>query len=189
MNTGRLGNVGSALAALGQRAEAAPRPVSWIRTAAFWTATAIIAWEMLAGSMWDLFQVEYVRVVFSHLHYPLFLLIILGAWKLPCAVVLLIPRFPRLKEWAYAGAFFNYSGAFASHALVGDRSLWLAGTLGFAAITMISWALRPADRRLGSYDPGPPPRPIAWILPIAAAAVLIVIDILTLPQSPPPIPF
>lgn len=69
----------------------------------YWVLTLIIAFEMVAGSMWDLLRVEYVRTVFAHLGYPIYLLTILGVWKLPCAVVLFVPRFPRLKEWAYAG--------------------------------------------------------------------------------------
>src|SRR5215467_10319502 len=93
-----------------------------VRAIGYWACTLIVAWEMVAGSMWDLLRIEYVRGVFDHLRYPYYLLLILGAWKLPCAVTLLVPRFPRLKEWAYAGAFFNYSGAAASHFLVGDRA-------------------------------------------------------------------
>jgi putative NADH-flavin reductase len=74
-----------------------------IRTIAYWTFTSIVAGEMVAGSMWDLLRIEYVRAVMTHLGYPLYLLIILGIWKLPCGVTLLVPRSPRLKEWAYAG--------------------------------------------------------------------------------------
>jgi hypothetical protein len=80
---------------------------------AYWLFTLIVAFEMLAGSMWDLLQIDYVRSVFAHLGYPSYLLFILGAWKLPCGVVWLLPRLPRLKEWAYAGGFFTYSGAAA----------------------------------------------------------------------------
>src|SRR5262245_62317966 len=92
----------------------------WIRAIGYWTCTAIVAWEMVAGSMWDLLRIEFVRGVFDHLRYPHYLLLIIGVWKLPCAVTLFVPRFPRLKEWAYAGAIFNYTGAAASHFLVGD---------------------------------------------------------------------
>jgi DoxX-like family len=107
-----------------------------------------VAYEMVAGSMWDLLRIEYVRVTLTHLGYPLYLLLILGVWKLPCAVVLLIPRFERLKEWTYAGAFFNYSGAVASHLFVGDRlSVWI-WPLVFALLTLVSWAVRPSERRL-----------------------------------------
>jgi DoxX-like family len=83
----------------------------------------------------------------THLGYPIYFLFIIGAWKLPCALALVAPRFPRLKEWAYAGAFFNYTGAAASHLLAGDGADKWVGPLVLAAFTLASWALRPASRR------------------------------------------
>ena len=41
------------------------------------------------------------------LGYPPYLPLITGVWKLPCAMALVSPRFQRVKEWAYAGAFFS----------------------------------------------------------------------------------
>jgi hypothetical protein len=119
-----------------------------VRTIAYWTFTLIAAAEMIVGSTWDLLRIAYVRAVMTLLGYPLHLLLILGAWKLPCGVTLIVPGFPRLKEWAYAGAFFNYSGAVLSHLAVGDGADQWAGPLVFAAITLASWALRPPERRL-----------------------------------------
>ena len=108
----------------------------WVRIVAYWVFTIPVAFEMAAGGIWDLLRIEYVRVVLSHLGYPLYLLYILGIPKIPCALVLLLPRFPRLKEWAYAGAFFNYAGAAASHLLVGDgEAAWLA-PLALSAFTI-----------------------------------------------------
>ncbi len=124
----------------------------WARLVAYWLLTVNIAWEMALGGAWDLLRVEYVRVVMAHLGYPPYLLLILGVWKVPCALVLLAPRLPRLpelREWAYAGAFFNYSGAAASHALVGDPVGKWIGPAIFAAMVLGSWALRPPSRRLG----------------------------------------
>lgn len=164
---------------------ASPAAPSRSRTAAYWTLTLIVTWEMVAGSMWDLLQIEYVRAVLTHLGYPLYLLFILGAWKLPCAVVWLLPRLPRLKEWAYAGAFFNYSGASASHALVGDRPVVWAAPLVFAVLTLGSWALRPPERRLGSAIPGTETHAVAWIVPIVVAVVMLVAALLTLPTGAP----
>jgi DoxX-like family len=136
-----------------------------------------------------LLRIEYVSVVFEHLDYPPYLLTILGAWKLPCGLVLLVPQFPRLKEWAYAGAFFNYSGAAASHMLLGDAPYWVLGPSGLALLTLASWALRPADRRLASTSSAPRARPRASITAVAGAAVILLITLLTLPQGPPPFPF
>jgi hypothetical protein len=158
----------------------------WIRTVGYWMLTTIIAWEMAAGSMWDLLQIEYVRGVFKELGYPLYLLLILGAWKLPCAIVLLIPRFPRLKEWAYAGAFFNYSGAAASHFLHGDGPKKWMGPLVFGILTLGSWALRPAERRLPSASPETTTRPVAWAVTLGLALMMVVFALLTLPKGSNP---
>jgi hypothetical protein len=73
-------------------------------------------------------------------------LTILGAWKVVGAIALLIPRSPRLKEWAYAGIFFNMTGAAASRAFVGDygpHAFHLVVTLGFAGLALASRALLP----------------------------------------------
>jgi hypothetical protein len=88
-----------------------------LRTVAYWILTLLVAFEMMAGGIWDLLRIEYVRVVLAHLGYPTYLLTIIGVWKIPCAIVLFLPGFLRLKEWAYAGAVFNYTGAAASHFL------------------------------------------------------------------------
>jgi hypothetical protein len=130
-------------------------------------------------------RIEYVRVVLTHLGYPLYLLLILGVWKLPCAVVLLLPRFTQLKEWAYAGAFFNYSGAVASHVLVGDQPSGWIWPFGFAVLTLASWALRPADRKLASADPETETPRLNWIVPIVIVFVMLVVALLTLPEGSP----
>lgn len=120
------------------------------RRIAYWATTAIIVWELLFGGAWDILRIPYVYdMVVEDLGYPEYFLIILGVWKLLGGVALLVPGFPRLKEWADAGAFFNYSGAVASHLAVGDGVLVWWGPAGFAAILMASWALRPPGRRLG----------------------------------------
>lgn len=99
---------------------------TWVRIIAYWLFTIVVAFEMAAGGLWDLLRIEYVRLVLTHLGYPLYLLYIIGVPRIPCALALLAPRFPRLKEWAYAGAFFNYTGAAASHLLAGDHaSQWM----------------------------------------------------------------
>jgi hypothetical protein len=115
---------------------------------AYWIFTVLVAWEMALGAYWDLFQTSYVRDVFSHLHLPSYFLIIMGIWKLPCAVILLIPRSPRVKEWAYAGAFFNYSGAVVLHISANDGlGGWAAPAL-YALFTVASWALRSPSRKM-----------------------------------------
>jgi uncharacterized membrane protein YphA (DoxX/SURF4 family) len=114
---------------------------------AYWLTTTLVAAELALGGVWDLLRTPYVRSVIEHLGYPSYFLVIIGAWKVPGALALVVPRFPRLKEWAYAGAFFTYAGAIASHLVVGDGPEKWAAPLVFAGLTGTSWALRPASWR------------------------------------------
>ncbi|HZU09096.1 MAG TPA: DoxX family protein [Pseudacidobacterium sp.] len=154
---------------------------------AYWLFTVIVAFELAAGALWDLLRIEYVRVVLTHLGYPLYLLVILGVWRVPGALTLLVPRFPRLKEWAYAGAFFDYTGAAASHLWAGDGVGQWIGPLIFAGFTLISWGLRPASRRLPEFAPPvPEKRLVIWGVPILTVAAMMVVAIFTLPKGAPP---
>jgi predicted metal-binding membrane protein len=86
------------------------------------------------------------------LGYPTYFLVILGIWNMLGAAALLAPRFPLLKEWAYAGAFFAYSGAIVSHVITGKGmpEVWVLTAL--VVLTAASWALRPAARRLDRWS-------------------------------------
>jgi uncharacterized membrane protein YphA (DoxX/SURF4 family) len=126
---------------------ATPTFASRSRAIGYWVTTVLVAWELAMGGVWDVLRISYVREVMTHLGYPTYFLVILGVWKMPGAVALLVPRFPRLKEWAYAGAIFNYTGAAASHLAVGDSLGKVAGPAIYACIALASWALRPSTRR------------------------------------------
>jgi len=115
-------------------------------TIAYGITTMIIATELTVGGVWDILRIPRVREVIEHLGYPTYFLVIMGIWKIPGAVALLVPRFPRLKEWAYAGAVFNYTAAAASHLVIGDVRPALNPII-FTGITLASWALRPSSRR------------------------------------------
>ncbi len=133
-----------------------------LKVIGYWATTAVVAWELLLGGLTDLVHGgtslvagEPVAEILTHLGYPVYLLTILGVWKLPGGIALLVPGFPRLKEWAYAGAFFVYIGAAASGVVRGrdDPATLIWGPLIFALITLASWALRPPDRMLGRLVP------------------------------------
>lgn len=119
----------------------------------YWVTTIPLALELLAGGEWDLTHQPHVVQVVTHLGYPVYLLTILGLWKLPAGIVLLAPRLPRLKEWAYAGAFFEMTGAAGSHIVKGDNLADLIGPVIIIALIVVSWALRPPSRTLGVLFP------------------------------------
>ena len=102
------------------------------------------------GGVWDILRVPQVRGLIERLGYPLYFLTILGIWKLLGAIALIVPRFPRPKEWAYAGVFFDLTGAIASLTASGLAD---AGTMAYPifmmGVAIASWALRPQSRRLG----------------------------------------
>jgi uncharacterized membrane protein YphA (DoxX/SURF4 family) len=85
--------------------------------------------------------------IMAHLGYPGYFTTIIGAAYLLAGVALLAPRFPRLKEWAYAGLVFVYTGAIASRAAMKDDAVTLVAPFVFAGIAFASWALRPPARR------------------------------------------
>jgi len=117
------------------------------RSIAYWVTTALLVFELVLGGVWDVLQVPQVRGVIDRLGYPPYFLVILGVWKLLGAVALLVPRFPRLKEWTYAGVIFNFTGAIASHLASGFiEPGTLVYVIALTAVAVASWALRPSSR-------------------------------------------
>ena len=116
----------------------------------YWALTGISAAALLAGGAGDLSRAPAVAAGIAHLGYPLYLASILGVWKILGAAALLAPRFPRLKEWAYAGILFDLSGAALSHGISGDGLGNVATPLILLGLAMGSWALRPETRRLAA---------------------------------------
>lgn len=125
----------------------------------YWTTTSFIALETFAGGLIDLTHgrpnfVSGPTVVeaVTSLGYPVYVLGILGIWKIPGAIVLAVPGLPRLKEWAYAGIVFELTGAAASQAVRGHTSDIIA-PLALLTLALASWALRPPSRTLGTVSP------------------------------------
>ncbi len=117
------------------------------RSVGYWLATIPVAAELGLGGIWDIARLPFVRDLVTHLGYPSYFLVLLGSWKVLGAIALLVPGRPVLKEWAYAGAFFTYTGAIVSHLTTG-YDLGEVGLLAvMTALTVLSWALRPPRRR------------------------------------------
>jgi len=120
----------------------------------YWTTTAILAFVLVTGGAAQMARLPGNVEGIVHLGYPVYFLTILGAWKILGGIAVLAPRAPRLKEWAYAGAFFELTGAAASQAACGEAAFHILVPLALAACAVASWALRPRDRMLGSLVPG-----------------------------------
>ena len=159
---------------------------AWARLIAYWVFTIPVAYELAAGALWELLNIEFIHVTMAHLGYPPYICYTQGAPRIPFVLALLLPRFPRLKEWAYAWAFFTYAGVAASQFLVGDGPSRWVPTLIFSSVTLVSWALRPPSRRLG--DPAPTARPsaLAWSVPLIVTAAMLAVAYITLPTGGPP---
>ncbi|HRE50278.1 MAG TPA: DoxX family protein [Flavitalea sp.] len=114
----------------------------------YWVVTIFLSLGMTAGGVQQMLQIGGYNEIVSSLGYPLYLLSILGVWKLLGVVAILIPKFPLLKEWAYAGFFFAMSGAFISHVVVGQSFTEAVPSLILLSATVVSWYFRPNDRRL-----------------------------------------
>jgi hypothetical protein len=78
----------------------------------------------------------------ARLGYPVYLATILGVWKLLDAAAITEAGLPRLKEWAYAGMFFNLTGAGLSHAASGNPPKDILVPLGLLVVVLISMGLR-----------------------------------------------
>jgi uncharacterized membrane protein YphA (DoxX/SURF4 family) len=118
------------------------------RLIAYWIITVLIAVEFLVGGVMDIFKIPPYDAVASHLSYPAYFSIITGIWKVLGSAAIIVPRFVILKEWAYAGMFFNMTGAVASHIFANDAIVVLIVPIIFACLVVASWALRPPSRKI-----------------------------------------
>lgn len=104
--------------------------------APYWIVTGLLAAFMLLGSIPDLLRVPQAVAFLMHLGYPTYLLPFLGVAKTLGVLAVVVPGFPRLREWAYAGLTFDLSGALYSHLSVGDpASTWLFPVIGLLLVT------------------------------------------------------
>ena len=129
------------------------------KTMLYWASTSLIALETFLGGIVDLTRGRtgvvsgpHVTQVVTSLGYPVYILAIIGIFKIPGAVTIVVPGFHRLKEWAYAGIIFELSGAVASQAACGKWGDSIA-PLSLLGLAIASWALRPASRTLGALYP------------------------------------
>ncbi|HWK58280.1 MAG TPA: DoxX family protein [Parapedobacter sp.] len=118
----------------------------------YWVATLFLSSGMLAGGAQQMLQIGGYNEIVTRLGYPLYMLSIIGIWKILGVVAILLPGFPLVKEWAYAGFFFVMTGAAISHILMKEPFVEVVPSLTLLAAIIISWYFRPASRKMTSND-------------------------------------
>jgi len=117
----------------------------------YWIATSWLALGMVSTGVVQLLKTKDGQGgvdMITHLGYPVYLLTILGVWKILGVIAVLIPKFPLLKEWAYAGFFFVMTGAIFSHLAMNDSVKEMLPGLLLLILVIISWYFRPPDKKI-----------------------------------------
>lgn len=110
----------------------------------YWVATIWLGLGMVSTGIVQLVQMEDEVKKMNALGYPSYFLTIIGIWKILGVIAVLVPKFPVLKEWAYAGFFFIMSGAIFTHFAVADPAVEYFGPTLLLILTLVSWYFRPA---------------------------------------------
>ena len=121
----------------------------------YWITTIWLSLGMIVVGTGQLFKMKAGQGgvdMIKHLGYPVYFLTIIGVWKILGVVAVLIPKFPLLKEWAYAGFFFVMSGAIFSHIAIGDPISALFPSFLLLILTVVSWYFRPVNRKIISVN-------------------------------------
>jgi hypothetical protein len=116
----------------------------------YWVSTLWLSLGMVSTGIVQIIQMEEEVQRMDILGYPGYFLIIIGVWKLLGVVAVLVPKFPLVKEWAYAGFFFLMTGAILSHVVMGDPAAEFFGPTLLLVLTIVSWTMRPSDRKIAS---------------------------------------
>jgi uncharacterized membrane protein YphA (DoxX/SURF4 family) len=119
------------------------------KSIAYWITTGIVALILLSAGIAQVTEQPANVEGFARLGYPAYFMVYLGVWKLAGGIVILVPRLPRAKEWAYAGILIDFTSAVVSHAVHGDGPAHVALPVVCIAILVASWRLRPARRIVG----------------------------------------
>lgn len=114
----------------------------------YWVSTALLSFGMLGSGLAQVFHAKEMVDIVVLLGYPLYFLNIIGTWKILAVIAILVPRYPLVKEWAYAGLFFVMTGALVSHLASGDSSIkGIIGPVMQTIFILLSWYYRPCSRK------------------------------------------
>jgi hypothetical protein len=118
----------------------------------YWIVTGLLSLCIFFGGLFQALQLPDVIKGFKPLGYPVYFISLIGIWKMLGVIAILAPKFRLLKEWAYAGIFFTMTGAVISHLASNDIHAQIIAPVILAIFTVLSWYLRPADRKIASVN-------------------------------------
>jgi uncharacterized membrane protein YphA (DoxX/SURF4 family) len=124
----------------------------------YWAFTLLFVLPLIASGIGFAVAAPPVVEGMKHLGYPFYFIRFLGVAKLLGAVAVLVGRFPRIKEWAYAGFVFNLIGAACSHLCSGDgpKALGPLIILLFEGISYFYWRKQKCERQVLAIPTGAP---------------------------------
>jgi len=117
-----------------------------LRTTAYWVTTILVACVMAISGVLALVHAPAMMKALARLGYPVYFSDLLGVSKLAGVCVLLLPRWARLKEWAYVGFGITVLSACYSHLLSGGGAMALEPLITFVVLAISYWT-RPPSRR------------------------------------------
>jgi Zn-dependent protease with chaperone function len=107
----------------------------------YWIVTTLFCLFMLMDGVMGVMRVEEGQEIMQHLGYPVYIMTILGTFKILGAIGILQNKFITIKEWAYAGCTFHFLGAAASRAYGGDSLILIISPLLFMTFMFVSYFL------------------------------------------------
>ena len=114
----------------------------------YWVTTLWLALGMTSTGIVQIIKMDEEVQNISNLGFPVYLMTLIGVWKILGVIVVLIPKFPLVKEWAYAGFFFTMTGAIISHLAIGEPIVKTFPPLLLLILTILSWYFRPEERKI-----------------------------------------
>ena len=108
----------------------------------YWTLTLLMFIPGTLGAFAEAFThgpASIVKIMLA-LGFPLYLMKILGVFKIFGGIAILTGKLPRMKEWAYAGFSIEFLGATAAHLITGDR-VYALFPFSFFIVLVIAYLL------------------------------------------------
>ena len=116
------------------------------RKVTYWVSTGLVAAMSLFAGYAYLSSSQQAVEGFAHVGYPQQLRVLLGIAKLLGAITLVVPGWPKLKEWAYAGFTFAWIAASVAHYLAKDGPKAYM-PLVLLVLLIVSYLTRPPSRQ------------------------------------------